>query len=236
MIASGNAAELQRKTRKERGFEDTEASLPDVSTATGAKLLNPAEPVHLTTSTRGAALLSYLGEHNPHPLPVTDDDAVWLLDNVAFKDPETGDWKAEFVAAVFAKKPSARIIDAVASISEKVGLAKGHSDEQIIEQRLVPFLMDIQPGRLVEAMFASGNLDHGLKLGPGGRNGISSDLRVLPPVPDHQVGDIVTTEAQVPSGANGLLQMKTLCADPEGWMLVSGKKLSCISLEISLTD
>ncbi|KAK3378618.1 hypothetical protein B0H63DRAFT_525835 [Podospora didyma] len=195
-------ASLENSTRSERGFGDIEAGLASIS---NAKTLGYGKL---------SDLLSYLGSKNPLPAPITKKDAVWLLDNVAFRGPD-GAWQAEFVAAVFDSQPSAKVVDAVGDISRLVGLAKGSKDEKTIERRIIPFLMDIRPGRQVKVEF---NGATELKLGPGGRNGISSDIKKLPDVPS---GSVVRSTAAVPAGAEGLLEMKTVFAEPDGWAVIS---------------
>lgn len=207
-------AEMQTRTRKEKNFSQTEADLPRISQYTSFKLLDPTM-AKLTASSKLSDLLSYLGPYNPRPIPITEHDVVWLFDNIAFRG-EGGDWQAEFLAAVFAQHSSCKVIDVVSEVADKIGLANGERDEATIEKRIMPFLMDVQPGRAVSAVFGHHNV---LKLGPGGRNGISSDIKLLPAA---HPGDVVTTVADVPEGANGLLKMKTLYTDPEGWAVISG--------------
>ncbi|KAJ7454372.1 hypothetical protein B0H11DRAFT_2161224 [Mycena galericulata] len=191
-------SELQRQTRRERRFSDVEASLPAFS---------------LAKSTL-ADLLSYLGPYNPRPLPLTENDAVWLLDNTAFRTKD-GAWQAEFVAAVFTREPSTRLMDAVVQVADKLGLGANDQRLATIEERLRPFLMDILPGRLITADFAGVKE---LSLGPGGRNGISSDVRELH---DLQTGSVVAAKAKAPEGATGLLDMKTHFAEDSGWGVIS---------------
>lgn len=206
---------MQMKTRKERRFAETEAGLPGISQSTAFKLPGGG-PTKLPIPSRLGDVLSYLGPYNPRPQPITGSDAVWLFDNVAHRGPR-GKWEAEFVAAVLAQDPSCKVADVVSQVAEMAGLSKDAQETATIARRITPFLMDIQPGRLVNASFGSGTK---LKLGPGGRNGISSDIRQLP---SGNAGDVVTTTAEVPSGANGLLEMKTLYTEPDGWAVISGK-------------
>lgn len=199
---------MQIKTRKERRFDETEAGLPKISTIPNLKTL-------LGRFTKPSDLLSYLGPYNPRPQPITARDAVWLFDNIAFRGPR-GNWEAEFVAAVLSQQPTSLVAEAVSQVAERIGLSKDAKETDTIEQRLIPFLMDIQPGKLVNATFGS---QPALKLGPGGRNGISSDLRELPA---GNAGDVVTTAARVPSGTSGVLKMKTEYTEQEGWAVISG--------------
>ncbi|KAK3373237.1 hypothetical protein B0T24DRAFT_527411 [Lasiosphaeria ovina] len=200
---SADAASLEDKTRSERGFASVEAALASVFASKrvkGSKMSN---------------ILSYLGARNPLPVPITGNDIVWLLDNVAFRGPG-GAWQAEFVAAAFAGPASGRIVDAVSDIAEKLGFSKGDSEEETIEKRVGPFVMGILPGRQVKVRFDDGAAE--LKLGPGGRNGISSDIKVLTDAPP---GLAVDSTAEVPSGTTGLLEMKTVYAEPHGWAVIS---------------
>lgn len=202
---------LEQRTRIERHFTDAESSLSSVST-------NQAEASrrHRKITT----LLSYLGSNNPLPAPIARDDVVWLMDNVAFRGP-SGHWEAEFVAAAFDQQPSARVVDIVGDIASKVGLSKGHREEKIIERRIAPFVMEILPGRQIKVDF-DGSVQ--LKLGPGGRHGISSDIRRLPRPPP---GLVARSTADVPEGVVGMLDMKTAYAEPEGWAVISGIKAGC---------
>ena len=147
---------------------------------------------------------------------ITDNDTVWLLDNTAYRNATTGEWQAEFVAAVFGKDTSLEASTVVADIAEKVGLGKGNAQEECIEERLMPFMQSILPGRVVRVDFSG---VEELKLGPGGRNAISSDTKTLP---EHKNGDVVTSVAKVPGDTNGVLKMDTAFAEPEGWGVISG--------------
>lgn len=211
--AKPTATDLQMKTRKERRFAETEAGLPSISSSTTFKLPGVG-PAKLPIPSKLSDVLSYLGPYNPRPQPVTDSDAVWLFDNVAYRGPR-GKWEAEFVAAVLAQDPSCKVTDVVLQVAEMAGLSKDAEETATIARRITPFLMDIQPGRLVNTLFDSSTR---LKLGPGGRNGISSDVKRLP---SFKAGDVATTAAEVPAGAQGLLQMKTLFTEPEGWTVIS---------------
>jgi len=159
--------------------------------------------------------LSYLDPKNPLPVSVSSDDVVWLMDNVAFQGPG-GVWQAEFVAAVFDHKPSPKAVDIVGDIASKLGFSKGDKEQKTIEWRVAPFMMEVLPGRCVRVNFE--NLVQ-LDLGPGGRNGISSDIKQLP----HNFSYLVARSvADVPRGVTGMLEMKTLFAEPEGWAIISG--------------
>ena len=200
-----HGSDLENKTRKERHFDETESILPDI------KAFLPEDRPTLATN-----LLSYLGSWNPIPIQVTANNTVWLLDNTAYRNPATNNWEVEVVTAVFDKNTGLSISTVVADLAEKLGIGKGDAQEERIRDRLMPFMQQILPGRIVNINFAGNTL---IKCGPGGRNGISSDIKQLPPFKD---GDVVNTSAVVPKGANGILEMRTVYAEPEGWAVISG--------------
>ncbi|KAI1471798.1 uncharacterized protein F4812DRAFT_193036 [Daldinia caldariorum] len=200
------ADDMQNRTRQERRFEETEHELPDFS---------PFKPA-LTPTDKVLQLFSYLGKKNPFPRSVTDQDTLWLLDNTAYRNEHTGKWEAEFVSAVFSQHSSCVVVDAVNAIASKIKLDEKDPNYPIIKERIKPFLQDIKPGTQAKAL-QGGKTP--LKLGPGGRNGISSDIKGLPD--SKGGGHLVPTFAEVPKGTNGLLEMKTFYADPEGWGVIS---------------
>src|SRR6266536_4470827 len=159
--------EMEHRTRKERKFDETESQLPNVK-------LSPASDNRPAIVTN---ILSYLGPWNPAPQQITENDTVWLFDNTAHRNLKTNRWEAEFVAAVFDKNTGVEVSTVVADVAEKLGLGKGDAAEATIRDRLMPFMQSMLPGRMVNVDFAERTP---LKLGPGGRNGISSDIRTLP--------------------------------------------------------
>ncbi|KXX76026.1 Phosphatidate phosphatase APP1 [Madurella mycetomatis] len=196
---------LEKRTRSKRGFADAESSLSSVSTSQ-----TQVSRRHLKIT----SLLSYLGSSNPLPAQIVGDDVIWLMDNVAFRDPR-GAWQAEFVTAAFDQQPSDKVVDIVGDIASKLGLSRGHVEEKTIERRIAPFVMEILPGRQIKVNFGGSTQ---LKLGPGDRHGISSDVRrILKPPPDMAV----RSTADVPMGVAGILDMKTVYAEPEGWAVIS---------------
>ena len=194
---------LEKKTREKQGFHQID--LPDIK-----KL--PATDHRPSLS---SDVLSHLGTWNPLSKKITENDSVWLLDNTAHRSASTGKWEAEIVACVFDKNTGLEVSTVVADIASKLGLGKGDAAEATIRDRLEPFMQTILPGRKVEVDFEGQTFS----LGPGGRNAISSDVRTLP---GHQDGDVVSSTAQVPKGTNGILTMKTVYAEPEGWGVISG--------------
>ena len=200
------ATDLEHQTRKLGNFPEVEADLPDIRNVEGSD--------HRPST--ATDLLSYLGVWNPAPKDITDKDQVWLLDNTAYKSDITDEWQAEFIAAVFDQNTGVEVSKVVAAVAEKVGVGKGDAAEATIQERLIPFVQSTLPGRRVKAIFGQ---QEELELGPGGRNAISSDKRVLP---HHAAGHVVTSVAQVPKGANGELTMRTVYAEPEGWGVISG--------------
>lgn len=213
---------MQQKTRRQSGFRDVESSLEANTTSNQRTFRSLQQPKRLVSDPI-ANILSYLGPRNPWPQPVTKDDELWLLDNTAFvttRKAKDGShlrvWNAEFVTAVFSQHPSCVISDAVLQIADLIGLADDDEAKNTIEERLRPFLMDIQPGKQVLALYGGETL---LKLGPGSRNGTSANVKVIPAAPD---GMVTPTTAVVPEGTTGLLQSKTFFADQQGWAVISG--------------
>ncbi|TVY37479.1 hypothetical protein LSUB1_G004493 [Lachnellula subtilissima] len=202
-------SDLERKMRHERKFHDIESNLPNIR----------ADPASDNRPTLTNDLLSHLGHWNPFPQQITANDTVWLLDNTAYRSPETNEWQAEFVAAVFDQNSGVEISTVVADVAGKLGIGKGDAAEATIQERLMPFVQSVLPGRVVNAEFAQKEV---LKLGPGGRNGISSDIKSIP---GSDSGSVVSTVARVPQGANGILEGKTFFAEPEGWGLISGEDI-----------
>jgi hypothetical protein len=196
---------MEKKTRKQCGFHQTESLLPNIK-----KL-----PASDHRPSLGSDILSHLGTWNPLPKDITDNDTVWLLDNTAHRSSVTNKWEAEFVAAVFDKDTGLEVSTVVADIAEKLGFGKGDAAEATIRDRLMPFMQSILPGRKVNVILENTTVT----LGPGGRNAISADVK---PVPSHNDGKIVSSTANVPKGANGILTMRTAYAEPEGWAVISG--------------
>lgn len=195
---------MQLKTRKERRFNETEAILP--STLKKASL--PSQLVN------AVELLSFLGSRNPLPRPVVPGDEVWILDNVAFKGPRGSGWQTEFVMAVFEKEPKCHLMDAVGILAGIIGLADEAHERKTIEERLLPFVWDLRPGRKLTAVHGSKRVT----LGPTGTDGVSSDVISLP---SSEPGTISKTVASVPDGVTGILQSWTYFSEPEGWSIIS---------------
>ncbi|KAJ4389553.1 hypothetical protein N0V93_007023 [Gnomoniopsis smithogilvyi] len=215
-------------TSKKRTLTTSESDLSheierDVQSCTQStyKLVRPQQPKRVVSDCV-ANILSYMGKRNPWPQPVTKDDELWLLDNTAFPSTRKNrrgkgstEWEAEFVTAVFSQEPSCVVSDVVVEMAEKIGLADNEEAKKTIETRLRPFLLDIQPGKQVLALHGGDSL---LVLGPGGRNGISSDLKSINAAP---AGMTIPTTAEVPESTTGLLQSKTFFAEAEGWAVIS---------------
>ncbi|CAG8975867.1 hypothetical protein HYALB_00011117 [Hymenoscyphus albidus] len=198
------ATELENRSRQQRNFHATESSLLNVR-----KIASDNRPSLVDN------VLSYWGSWNPFPKQITSEDTVWLLDNTAYRNKQTGQWEAEFVAAVFDKNSGVEVSTVVADIAEKLGIAKGDKQEARIQERLMPFVQDVLPGRVVRVHYG-GKVD--LKLGPGGRNGICSEIKTIP---DGRGGNVVHVTALVPKGTNGILGSRTVYAEPEGWGVIS---------------
>lgn len=220
---STSVFDMQTKTRQERGFQDVERDMQSF-VPSSFKTPRPLPPKRLV-SDPVSNVLSYLGSWNPYPQPVTKQDEVWLFDNTAFASTtregkngrQSTTWQAEFITAVFLQHPSSAVSDAVVRLAEKIGLANDEQAKRTIEKRIRPFLMDIQPGKQVLALYGD---DVHLRFKPGGRNGISADIKTLP---SHApAGMVIPTTAEVPRGTTGLLQCKTFFSPPSsGWAVIS---------------
>jgi hypothetical protein len=209
IVNNDEGSSMEHRTRKERKFPEVESGLPDIK-------MTPAVDHRPSLAVR---LLSYLGPYNPIPQQISANDEVWLFDNTAYRSADNSRWQAEFVAAVFDKKTGQEVSSVFADVAEKVGVGKGDAAEAIIRERLIPFVQAVLPARVVRVNCAS---RRELKLGPGGRNGISSDTKGPPAFTD---GEIVPSAAKVPEGTSGMLKMNTVFAEPEGWGLISGKSI-----------
>jgi hypothetical protein len=209
-------SELQFVTRRANKFLEVEESLPEASPQLNFQL--ESAETKLAAHHRMDDLLSYLGPYNPRPLPLDADDVVWLFDNTAFIEDAEDTWKAEFVTAVFASKACTSIVDAVKVVADKLGFVEGDAELKIIEERIRPFLMVIQPGRLVVTDF-DGREE--IELGPGGRNGISSNVK---DVAYKRIGSVAHSLPRLPAGNKAAVKastMKTVFAGPEGWAVIS---------------
>ncbi|GAW22169.1 hypothetical protein ANO14919_117040 [Xylariales sp. No.14919] len=201
--------EMQQRTRKERRFDDAEKDLPDFS-ANKSAVASAS-----TVADKLYAALAYLGMKNPLTRSITADDTVWLLDNTAYRNEETGLWEAEYVAAMFSQHSSSTLVEAVGAIADKIDLDRCDPAYKTLEERAGPFVQDIKPGTQAKVLYGGKSL---MTLGPSGHNGISSEIKRLPGGND---GETIPTFARVPKGANGLLEMRTFYADAEGWGVIS---------------
>lgn len=208
---------LDRETRNAGKFAEMEASLPR-SIRSQAKLPFLGD------------LASYLGAYNPLARPASvKEDAVWLLDNTAYRPIPTHSllhqadaqpWQAEYVVAYFKRNSGRKPSEIVAQIADKIGLGAEGEDraagEKRIAERLQPFMQDIQPARSVDVKIPGVGVK---RLGPGGRGAMSSTtISGLGELTD---GKPLTVKA-LDSGVAPYGSMNTYVADPEGWMVISG--------------
>ncbi|ESZ93324.1 hypothetical protein SBOR_6305 [Sclerotinia borealis F-4128] len=203
-VSRRSTTSLQVQARKSNHFPETESSLPNLPRTSTSSLLDN--------------VLSHLGPHNPFPKAISEDDTVWLLDNTAYRNNLTGKWEAEFVAAVWETESGNHIPEIVGDIVGRIGGDGDRGEDEVVEERLRPFLMHVRSGRVVDINSSGHGKSAELKLGPGGREGISSDIRKLK---DNKDGEVTTWNAKVPNGTEGILEMKTVYAEPEGWGVIS---------------
>ena len=204
------------ETRRAEGFHEVE---PDLPQHIGSRLNIPFLD----------NVSSFLGEHNVLAQEVNPaEDRVWLLDNTAYRpvhndSTDPGLWEAEFVAAYFAAHSGKDVSEWVAAIADRIGLgSQGKSraeGEAMIAKRLGPFVRTIRPARFVNVKFPNGEMQ---KLGPGGRNAISS--QIIGSTGHHREGETLEIQAVPPEVApHG--SMLTHFAEPEGWTVISGRPL-----------
>ncbi|KAF1947472.1 hypothetical protein EJ02DRAFT_333533 [Clathrospora elynae] len=156
--------------------------------------------------------LSYLGRNNPLYTNVNPEtDYVWILDNTAHQN-YLGRWKAEFVAAYFVKNSGKDLSEVVAWVSEKIGLADDEEAKKTVAQRLQPFTDAILPAHAVEIDLLGTNV----RLGPSGRDGISSDELAIPGH-DYKDGQVESSK-----GLNAdATPFNITFAKPKGWAVLS---------------
>jgi phosphatidate phosphatase APP1 len=146
----------ERKTRKLADFATIEKKMPILNRRKGSIV---------------DKLSSHLGKRNPLAKAVTaKDNTVWLMDNTAWPG-RYGTWKVEEVVAYFEKDSGDDSSEAVATLSEILGLAHGDAARDTVAQRLQPFLDCVVPARTVTLDIGSQKK----KLGPSNSDGISSD-------------------------------------------------------------
>lgn len=190
--------EQEHITRENSGFAAFEADMPKLANRFSFSLKDN--------------LSSYLGRKNPFFTNVNPDtDYVWILDTTAYQN-RLGRWKAELVAAYFVKNSGKDISQLVAWVSEKIGLADDEQARATVAQRLQPFADAILPAHAVEIDL------NGLKtrLGPSGRDGISSDELAIPGTDykDGQVNKFQAVNAEATS-------FNITFAKPKGWAVLS---------------
>ncbi|KAL1598698.1 hypothetical protein SLS60_007838 [Paraconiothyrium brasiliense] len=191
-------SDAEREFRIQRGFPEFEKDMPSLGDRFKFSLKDN--------------LTSYLGSRNPFYAPVDPQkDYVWLLDNTAYQN-RLGRWKAEYVACYFVKNSGKELSEVVGWISDKVGLAKNERAEATIEKRVQPLLDQILPAHSVTVDLQGMQV----RLGPSGRDGISTDELAIPGH-DYKDGQIVTSKA-VNADATPI---NTTFATAKGWAVIS---------------
>ncbi|KAF2120186.1 actin filament organization protein-like protein App1-like protein [Lophiotrema nucula] len=191
-------SEEDRITRTSGNFADFEKTMPSVANRFSFSLKDN--------------LTSYLGSRNPlYSFVDPEKDAVWLFDNTAYQN-RLGRWKAEFVACYFVKNSGKDLGEVVAWISDKIGLAQDEQAEATIAKRVQPLLDQILPAHAVKIDLQGVEV----KLGPSGRDGISTDELAIPGH-GYKDGEIVTSKA-IEADAT---PVNTTFATPKGWAVIS---------------
>jgi len=190
--------EQEHITRENSGFAAFEADMPKLANRFSFSLKDN--------------LSSYLGAKNPFYTNVNPDtDYVWILDTTAYQN-RLGRWKAELVAAYFVKNSGKDLSKIVAWVSEKIGLADDEQARATVAQRLQPFADQILPAHSVQIDLLGLNT----RLGPSGRDGISSDELAIPgnDYKDGQVNKLKATN-------NDATPFNITFAKPTGWAVLS---------------
>jgi hypothetical protein len=190
--------EEDKITRKAGNFAEFEADMPKLANRFSFSLKDN--------------LSSYLGKSNPFYEKVNPEtDYVWLLDTTAYQN-RIGRWKAEFVAAYFLKDSGKDLSEVVGWVSEKLGLKDDEDAKGTIAKRLQPLLDAILPAHAVEIDLQGMNV----RLGPSGRDGISSDELAIPGN-GYKDGQVVSVKA-INADAT---PFNITFAKPEGWAILS---------------
>ncbi|KAF2247143.1 actin filament organization protein-like protein App1-like protein [Trematosphaeria pertusa] len=190
--------EQEHISRSQSGFPDFEKDMPSLVNRFSFSLKDN--------------LSSYLGSKNPFYSNVDPQkDYVWLLDNTAYQN-RIGRWKAEIVAAYFVKNSGKDLSEVVGYIADKIGMAKDEKVEETIEQRIQPLLDSILPAHAVTIDLQGVDV----RLGPSGRDGISTDEIAIP---GHGYKDdqVITSQAVKADATT----MRTHFASPKGWAVLS---------------
>ncbi|KAF2873994.1 actin filament organization protein-like protein App1-like protein [Massariosphaeria phaeospora] len=157
-------------------------------------------------------ITSYLGARNPFSSPVDPQkDVVWLFDNTAYQN-RVGRWKANFVACYFVKNSGKDLGEVVAWIADQVGLAQDEEAEARIAKRVQPLLDSILPAHTVEVDLQG----IAVRLGPSGRDGISTNELAIPGH-DYKDAQVITSKViNVDS-----TPCNTTFAASKGWAIIS---------------
>jgi hypothetical protein len=185
-------------TRENSDFAAFEADMPKLSSRFNFSLKDN--------------LSSYLGRKNPFYNYVNPEtDYTWILDTTAYQN-RIGRWHAELVAAYFVKNSGKDLSQAVARVSEKIGLADDAQARETVAKRLQPFADQILPAHAIEIDLLGLNA----RLGPSGRDGISSDELAIPGS-DYQDGQV----ASLKSIGGDASPFNITFAKPKGWAVLS---------------
>ncbi|EON62368.1 hypothetical protein W97_01590 [Coniosporium apollinis CBS 100218] len=196
------ATEQERALRDANDFDAWEAVMPALTSRFDSSLAD--------------RLSSYLGRRNPFYREVDPKKhSVWIFDNTAYRPSDNPKaWQAEFVAAYFVKGSGRDLSAVAADIAEKIGLGSGDAAEALIAERLRPFVDQILPAHSVDIDIGDKQMK---RLGPSGRDGISSDVVRLNSL--FPSGSIITTST--PALAPETPAPVTIFAEPEGWAVIS---------------
>jgi phosphatidate phosphatase APP1 len=171
----------------------------------------PRLPTHRRASIFDS-LASILGPKNPHHHAVDPKShRVWLFDNTAYRDGDK--WAVEVVAAYFVKDSGEGSSEAVAGISEIMGITH-EGERERVAQRLRPFMDSVLPSHTVLLKLDGQRY----QLGPSSIEGISNNVvRFKSKAKNGSTiyPELVRMKHQLP------LKPVTVFAEPEGWAVIS---------------
>jgi len=190
---------IEKQSRSIGSFAEIEAEMPILRSRRRASIIDKLSA-------------GLLGEHNPLAHPVNPrDHTVWLFENTAWPKGKN-EWKAEVLAAYFVKHSGQDESEAVAKISEILGLAEGDEARAKVAKRLQPFLDSVLPAHTAQ-MEIDGQK---FKLGPSSTDGITSDIVRFKS--KTKAGTSITPQL---IGMASTTPTATYFAEEEGWAIIS---------------
>ncbi|KAF2673537.1 actin filament organization protein-like protein App1-like protein [Microthyrium microscopicum] len=194
---------LENSIRRAGSFPEVEAEMPILRSRRRGSIIDK--------------ISSLLGERNPWQKPINPrEHTIWLFDNTAYRAPgatsSKNEWQAEVVAAYFVKESGEDSSEAVAKISELIGLAPDDASRKKVALRLQPFLDCVLPAHTAQLEIDNQTF----KLGPSSSEGITTDI-----IKFNSKAKAGSAIAPQLVGMAPQVPMATYFAEPEGWAVIS---------------